>query len=163
MSSGQKMLSSCQLIFVQMHVGGGQMYGWGSSTMLWSQLSLQGACVCGRQLSLKLVTVKPQTCQPNGLFICLKAMHYGSEKSQTTDRLQFVPSPFITYEEHHVILAEKIKCMFQSTLVLYTCTDMMTFSKTYQVLLLPRRSFINIGHCRACFNSVLCGLELVSS
>ncbi len=37
--------------------------------------------VCGRQLSLKLVTVQPPTCQLNGLFICPRAMHYGPEQS----------------------------------------------------------------------------------
>lgn len=37
--------------------------------------------VCGRQLSLKLVTVQPPTCQLNGVFICLRAMHYGREQS----------------------------------------------------------------------------------
>lgn len=38
--------------------------------------------VRGRQLSLKLVTAQPPTRQVNGLFICLKAMHYGPEQSR---------------------------------------------------------------------------------
>lgn len=50
-SNRQKMLPSCQLIFVQMHDAGGQIHGCGSSTMLWSQLSLQGACVWEAALS----------------------------------------------------------------------------------------------------------------
>lgn len=88
--------------------------------------------VCGRQLSLKLVTVQPPTCQLNGLFICPRAMHYGPEQSPLIGS-QFVPFPLNTYEKNCVIPAE-IKCTLQSTLVLYACSHMhslVTLSKMY--------------------------------
>lgn len=79
-SSRQEMPPFCQLIFAQMHDAGGKS----TAVARLPRYDLSRLCrepVCGRQLSLKLVTVQPPTCQLNSLFICLRAMHYGREQS----------------------------------------------------------------------------------
>lgn len=79
--------------------------------------------VCGRQLSQKLVTVQPPTYQPNGLFICPRAMHYGWEQSPLIPPI-LSHSVFNAAEENCLIPAE-IKPMLQST-----CAHAHTCMKT---------------------------------
>lgn len=97
-----------------------------------SAISIGCLCVCGRQLSLKLVTVQPPTCQLNGLFICLWAIHYGPEQSQTTDGSQFFPFPFNAYEKKS---CNSSRSACSKAHLYYThahkCTDMVTLSKIY--------------------------------
>lgn len=77
-SKWQKMLPFCQLIFVLMHKEEAKFMA--EAPLPSYDLSRPyRVSMCGRQLSLKLVTVQPPKCLPNGQFICLRAMHYGRE------------------------------------------------------------------------------------